>query len=135
MKSKIYFGFGILVMVMGMLCLTSCSVFMAANKKGTSIDQLTECKTRSCLITKGAVSLNSKKNKNGSLAEETFQVRKPTGSASRAVMHGALDVATFGIWEVAGTPMEGVMGQNEMYLVKVLYKDDGEEIRAIQLGQ
>lgn len=118
-----------------MLCLTSCSVFMAANKKGTSVDQLTDCKTRSCLLTKGAVSLNTKKNKNGTLVEETFQVRKPTGFAARAAMHGALDVATFGIWEVAGTPMEGVMDQSEMYLVKVLYKNDGEEIRAIQLGQ
>ena len=118
-----------------MLLLTSCSVFMAANKSGVSIEKINECRTRGCLIADGAIPISSKKNKDGSLAEEVFQVKKPTGSTSRAVMHGALDVATMGIWEVAGTPMEGVMGQKEMYAIKALYKGNGEDISAIQLVQ
>jgi len=32
-------------------------------------------------------------------------------SAGRAIGHGAMDVLTFGLWEVVGTPIEGVQGE------------------------
>jgi hypothetical protein len=32
-------------------------------------------------------------------------------SPGRAIGHGVLDVLTFGLWEVAGTPIEGFQGQ------------------------
>lgn len=114
--------------------LTSCSVFMAAKKEGVSIDQLSQCKTRPCLISKGAIPIDSKKNNGGILTEETYQVQKPKGSTSRAVMHGCLDVLTIGIWEVAGTPIEGSKGKKEMYSIKVHY-EKGENIKAIELMQ
>jgi hypothetical protein len=32
-------------------------------------------------------------------------------SAARAIGHGAMDVMTLGLWEVIGTPIEGVQGE------------------------
>ena len=43
-------------------------------------------------------------------------------SASRAIGHGVLDVLTLGIWEVAGTPIEGVQG--EAYHATITYDQD-----------
>jgi hypothetical protein len=118
-----------------MLLLTSCSVFMAANKQGVSLEELSTCHTRECLLSKGATSVSSEKNKNGVLTSEVFQARKPTGSATRAVMHGVLDVSTFGIWEAVGTPIEGTLDKKEMYVFNVVYKNKGSDIKAVQLGR
>lgn len=49
-------------------------------------------------------------------------------------MHGFLDVATFGIWEIAGTPIEGTLNKNEFYSVKVIYQKDGETIKSVLLS-
>jgi len=44
-------------------------------------------------------------------------------SAGRAIGHGVMDVLTLGIWEVVGTPIEGVQG--ETYNATIIYdKDD-----------
>jgi hypothetical protein len=43
-------------------------------------------------------------------------------SAGRAVGHAAMDVLTLGIWEIAGTPIEGFLG--EKYRATVIYGDD-----------
>ena len=44
-------------------------------------------------------------------------------SAGRAVGHAALDVLTFGLWEVVGTPIEMVQGRS--YHAVVTYTADG----------
>ncbi len=44
-------------------------------------------------------------------------------------MHGLLDVATFGIWEVAGTPIEGKK-RGGFYVFKVEYDNDGTVLNA-----
>ncbi len=43
-------------------------------------------------------------------------------SAARAIGHGAMDVLTFGVWEVVGTPIEGVQG--ERYRATITYDRD-----------
>lgn len=43
--------------------------------------------------------------------------------AGRAVFHGAADVLTLGVWEVIGTPTEGVFDGNDM-VYQVRYNDD-----------
>jgi hypothetical protein len=45
-------------------------------------------------------------------------------STGRAVMHGAFDVLTLGLWEIVGTPIEGSMGTK--YEMKVVYDPNGE---------
>ena len=54
---------------------------------------------------------------------------------SRGVGHGAADVLTLGIWEVVGTPIEGVANGTEM-TIEVAY-DQNEQVvatNAIQGG-
>jgi hypothetical protein len=116
-----------------LLPLASCSVYMAANKQGTSVEKLNSCRTRSCIIAHGAKPTFTKKNANGMIIEETYHIMKPKGSYARAVMHGALDLSTCGLWELAGTPIEYSLDKTKRYAVKVHYQN-GEEIKSIELG-
>ena len=113
---------------------SSCSVYMASKKEGISIEKLCQCKTRSCILSKGAIPFDNIKDENGTLLSESYNVQKPTGSTGRAVMHGVLDVFTIGLWEVAGTPIEGTKGEKKMYPIRVYYKD-GENIETVELIQ
>lgn len=121
-----------MVIVVSFFLLTSCSVYMAAKKKGVSIEEISQCKTKSCLHSKGATLIDSKRNEDGILIE-TYKVRKPTGSTARAVMHGVLDVATLGVWEVVGTPIEGVKGKEEYISIRVYFESDDETIKNVEL--
>ena len=121
------------IVLVGIILLSGCSVFMAAKKEGVSIDELSQCRTRSCVISKGAVPTKTEKNEQGDTIEAyTVQARK--GSTARAVMHGVLDVFTLGIWEVAGTPIEGSMGEKKNYSVKIIYDKD-ENIKKVEMLQ
>ncbi|MCC6347383.1 MAG: hypothetical protein IT388_09390 [Nitrospirales bacterium] len=40
-------------------------------------------------------------------------------SAGRAIGHGVLDVLTLGLWEIAGSPIEGFQG--EKYTISITY--------------
>jgi hypothetical protein len=43
-------------------------------------------------------------------------------SAGRAMGHAAMDVLTLGVWEIVGTPVEGIQG--EKYQAVVTYGPD-----------
>lgn len=111
--------------------LTSCSVVMAAKKEGVDINRLQSCRTRGQVIACGATIISSDKLSSGELVE-VYQIQKERGSAARALMHGALDVGTLGMWEVIGTPIESCVGQKEYYAVKVFY-DDQDDVKKMEL--
>ncbi len=46
-----------------------------------------------------------------------------TPSAGRAIGHGAMDVVTFGLWEIVGTPIEAVQGEQRR--IVLTYDKDG----------
>jgi len=52
--------------------------------------------------------------------------------AGRAVFHGVADVLTIGLWEVVGTPMEGVFNGNEM-VYEVSYDENDKVDQVIAL--
>lgn len=56
-------------------------------------------------------------------------------SPGRAIAHGTMDVLTFGLWEIVGTPIEAVRGQR--YQMTVVYDADGNarEISTIKVGR
>lgn len=114
------------------LLLTSCSVYMAADKKGTDMETLAACQTKTCLVANGAEPLDVK-----GLPPDTeaYKVLKPTGSAGRAVMHGLLDIATLGLWEAAGTPIEGHYDKTKYYAIRVTYEPGTEKVKQIALAQ
>jgi hypothetical protein len=115
--------------------LSGCSVVMSARKSGSSIEDISSCTTRNCLLTKSAVPLSHVTRKDGRLISEDFKVQQPKGSVARAGMHGALDVATGGLWEVIGTPIEIVEGQKKYYIIHVTYKADGQHLASVRLAQ
>jgi hypothetical protein len=47
-------------------------------------------------------------------------------SAGRAVAHGVMDVLTFGLWEVVGTPVEALKGNK--YTTSIAYDSDNRVI-------
>jgi hypothetical protein len=47
-------------------------------------------------------------------------------STGRAIGHGALDVVTLGLWEIVGTPIEGVQG--EKYQATITYDQDDKVV-------
>ena len=49
-------------------------------------------------------------------------------SAGRAIGHGVMDVLTFGLWEVAGTPIEGFQGEKKRLTIRYDAKDVVETI-------
>lgn len=49
-------------------------------------------------------------------------------------MHGVLDVATWGLWEIVGTPVEGQLGKKETVPIRVYYDKD-ENIKKVELRQ
>lgn len=120
--------------LMVLFLLSSCSVYMAANKKGVDIAEVSNCRTRGCIQGKGAILVSSSEGQNGELIE-TYNVRKPTGSTGRAVMHGVLDLATLGIWEVAGTPIEGAQNEEEFVAIKVVSNKLSGDVSKIELAQ
>ena len=114
----------IAVFVIVLFGATGCAVVMATRGGGVSLEELSKCRTRSCVMSKEVALVDSKKDDQGNLIE-TYRVQKPRQSATRAIMHGLLDVSTFGLWEIVGTPIEAVKGKKEFYVITVHY--DAEE--------
>jgi len=113
--------------------LSGCSVYMAAKKEGVRLEDLCQCKTRGCVLSKGAVPISSEKAEEGGVVD-VYIVQAPKGSAARAVMHGVLDVFTLGIWEVAGTPIEGSLGKKRQYAIRVTY-DNEDNVKKVEMVQ
>lgn len=122
-----------ILILLGSLFLSSCSVFMASQERGTSAEELQKCTTRTCLTKTGVSLISQKTNNKDILVEEIYEVQKPTKSTGRAATHGALDVATLGLWEVAGTPTEAILSMPNKYRMEVFYKANGEDIRSIRI--
>lgn len=121
---------GILLVLIALQC-TSCSVVMAARKEGTTVVKIQQCKTRNEILAQGAEVMSSEKNDSGELVE-TCKFKKERGSTARAAMHGVLDIATTGLWEFVGTPIEGSI-TDEFFCLKIIYNSD-DSIKKVSLN-
>ncbi len=121
----------IILCLMILIVSSSCSVIMAANKEGVGITEIQNCRTRAQVICTGAALVDSRHLPNGEWME-IFQVQKERGSAARAFMHGVLDVSTFGLWEVVGTPIEACTNKKDYFFIRVTY-DQQENIQRMEL--
>lgn len=122
----------IFVTILSVLMLSGCSVYMASNSEGLKPlefqKNLSKCNNRTCVLLMGPKVINSTKSADGTITEE-YRFSIDTGSTSRAVMHGLLDVATLGIWEVAGTPIESSRKKNSYLFIKITYDKDENIVR------
>lgn len=121
----------IVSIVMLSAILSSCSVAMAAKKEGTSISQVQNARSRGSFIAAGACVISSERLPTGELVE-VYQYKKEKGSVARAFMHGCLDLATCGAWEVIGTPIEGYAGKADYFSVRVFY-DHNEIAKRVEM--
>jgi hypothetical protein len=100
----------------------------AASQSGATESEITGCETRSCfvgLLEYGGEVLQSRQSPDGSL-EEIYQVRRAKGSTVRSFTHGVLSVATLGIWNVVGYPIEGFMSSPDFIVFLVDYDSAGK---------
>jgi hypothetical protein len=123
-------GWGELIMkliVIGVLCgmLAGCSVYMAAKQPDAkNIDLLAVGTPRSLMLAEFGMPTVSE-TRNGRKYEIFKFVNgySAGAKAGRAVFHGAADVLTLGLWEVVGTPTEGIFSGDEMAF-RVRYDSD-----------
>jgi hypothetical protein len=99
----------------------------AASQPGATESEIAACDTRSCfvgLLDYGGQILLSREKPDGSL-EEIYQVRRGKGSTIRSFSHGVLSVATLGIWNIVGYPMEGILSTSDFIVFLVDYDATG----------
>jgi hypothetical protein len=107
----------IISLFIAVIVLSGCSVYKAASNEGVSVSDVSKCKKKGCFLSLGMDIIDNHKNENGSYTETYRAVaRKGGGNYIRAAGHGVLDVATLGLWEVAGTPVEGALSNNRGFI-------------------
>ncbi len=106
---------------------------MSGKKSGTSIEDVAQSKTRTAVIANDGVEIvhTERDPIDNHIIYEDYLVQKPKGSTWRAVMHGLLDVATLGLWEVVGTPVELSKGGKTYVPIRIYYNED-EEIEKLE---
>lgn len=120
------------------LCLSSCSVYMAANQEDKKdLTVLNQGTPRSLVLGKLGQPVSSEKENGRRKDYFNFTQGYSGGTkAARAVGHGVMDVLTLGIWEIIGTPVEGAADGQKM-TVEVSYdkEDKIEEVKVFEDGK
>ena len=120
---------------LGMLLLhvigCSSAAEMAAKHEGVSVSDIEDCETRLCFLKLGPEILDKKENGDGSLTE-IYRVKRERGSSARSFTHGVLSLGTLGVWNVVGTPIEGLMSSDEFIVFRVFY-DTKEKAKKVEI--
>lgn len=114
--------------------LSGCSVFMAAKQPDKKNVELFALGTpRSMLLAEfGPPAVSEMRDGKKYEIYKFVQGYSAGAKAGRAVFHGAADVLTLGLWEVVGTPAEGVFSGDEM-AYEVSYDKDNRIDEVIAL--
>ncbi len=126
----------LLVAVVSICSLTTgCAVYMAANQPGNkNFDLLKPGMPRDAIISEFGAPISTEEKDGEKTDVYKFVQGYPQGEkAFRAVGHGTMDVLTLGLWEVIGTPAEGIMHGKDVAL-KVLYDKDNKVKTVIYLA-
>ena len=114
---------------------SGCSVFMAAKQPDAKDISLFKVGTpRSLLLAEFGLPTAAETRDDGKKYEiYSFTQGYSTGAkAGRAVFHGAADVLTLGLWEIIGTPTEGVFDGDAM-AYEVRYDSDSKIDQVVAL--
>jgi hypothetical protein len=107
-----------------MLATSACSVYKASTQPGVKdLNVLKEGTPRALVISEFGVPTVAEQ-KNGKRVEfYNFKQGYHTSTkAARALFHGAADVVTLGLWEVVGTPIEGMVDGTDMS-IEIMYDE------------
>ncbi len=113
-----------IVMAAALSTLSACSVGMAmSGEEDPNVGVIQTGSTRLDVERELGASHSSRVLDDGGL-EAIYQYELGNEpSAGRAVAHGVMDVLTLGLWEVIGTPVEAIQGDE--YEVTIVYDADG----------
>ena len=122
------------LLIVGTFNITGCSVFMAAKqpeKKDTKM--LAVGVPRAVILAEYGAPVSTVKN--GDETVDIFSFKQGYGKAAkfgRMMFHGVADVATLGLWEIIGTPVEsGFDGNNIAY--QITYDQNDNVKTVVQL--
>lgn len=122
------------LLIVGTFNITGCSVFMAAKqpeKKDTKM--LAVGVPRAVILAEFGAPVSTVKN--GDETVDIFSFKQGYGKAAkfgRTMFHGVADVATLGLWEIIGTPVEsGFDGNNIAY--QITYDQNDNVKTVVQL--
>jgi hypothetical protein len=104
--------------------LSGCAVAAASKYRGVTEATINKCAMRACFIALRDTTIVSSVNNPDGTKTEIYKILRRQGSAGRAVVHGAADIFTLGLWEVVGTPIEGAVNQESFNIVEVVYNAD-----------
>ena len=112
---------------------TSCSVFMAANQPPKKdVNVLDRGTPRNIVISElGAPAVTRVENEKKCDIFKFVQGYSDGAKIGRTIFHGAADVLTLGLWEVAGTPIEAIANGNEVK-VEVFY-DENDTVEKVNV--
>jgi len=109
------------VVIVVLIAQGGCSVGMAmSGEKDPDLSVLRVGESRGVVETQLKKSLRERTDSSGYtyVTYEYSLGNEP--SAGRAIAHGVMDVLTLGLWEVAGTPIEGAAANTKVHQVTVV---------------
>lgn len=112
-----------------MFTVSGCAVYKATSNEGIAVWDIKHCTTRECFLSHGMDVLETHEDKAGKYIVVYRSLARKSGvNYFRAAGHGVLDVATLGLWEVVGTPIEGALSNNRGYITaKAIYACKAQE--------
>lgn len=132
-RFKKVFAVGVLLVS---LAQGGCSVFMAANQPDKKdLGLLTMGTPRNTILQEFGQPLSSRLAGMNRVDLFTFtQGYSKEAKVGRAFAHGTLDVATSGVWEIAGTPTEALFSGKKLSY-EVTYDRNDRIQRVVRLGE
>jgi len=123
------------VLLVALSGLPACSVFMAANQPPRKdLDVLTAGTPRSTILAEFGQPLSSRLVGHNRVDLFSFtQGYSKEARAGRAFAHGTMDLATGGVWEIAGTPAEAVFSGKKLSY-EITYDSSNKVIRVSRLS-
>ncbi len=118
----------IVMLALSSFNLASCSVGMAMHgKEDVNLSSITVGQDRSIVIMHLGQPYRTFANENGRV--DTYAVERGNApSVGRAAGHAVMDLLTFGLWEIIGTPIEGFAG--EEFTITIEYGSD-DKIKSV----
>ena len=107
------------------ILLSSCSVGMAlSGNEQKDISVFYYGAHRSFVHAKTGLPSRAIQDKEGKWTDTYLIVKGNEPSAGRAIGHGIMDVLTLGVWEIIGTPIEAIAGEEEHDRFTIYYDGD-----------
>ncbi len=118
-----------LMIVITLLCLCGCSVGMAlSGKNEPNIGAIKIGSTRGEVEMQLGPPTTSTTLEDGTRIDIYEYELGNEPSAGRAIGHGVMDVLTLGLWEIVGTPIEGIQGEKRQITIRY---DTNDHVKSI----